>query len=196
MITVSAIGTTAPRVRKPVSTDMAYQQNRKTQKTIRYATSPWSLGHVLVAARGNDVCAILFGDSAAALESDLAARFPDADRQLANEDFRPVLTSVLKFIEQPAKEPPFKIDPDGTGFQRRVWRALQGIEPGTTASYKDIAVRIGSEKAVRAVAKACAANPIAVAIPCHRVVRSDGALSGYRWGIARKRALLAREARQ
>ena len=117
----------------------------------------------------------------------LALSKPDMFDQLAD--------AVTRFIVQPDGTVDFPLDPGGTEFQQRVWRALRAIAPGTTASYKDVATRIGAPKAVRAIARACAANPIAVAIPCHRVVRSDGSMSGYRWGTARKRMLLEREAK-
>ena len=163
--------------------------------SIRYRVSPSSLGPVLVAATDRGVCAILFGDGATPLESDLASRFPDAALIADDNMFDPLADQVVRFIEQAAGAIDFPLDPSGTDFQKRVWQALREIKPGTTTSYKEVAMRIGAPKAVRAIARACAANPLAVAIPCQRVVRSDGSMSGYRWGTARKRALLDREAR-
>ena len=164
-------------------------------ETIRYRVSECLLGSVAIAARGRGVCAILFGDDKIALEADLATRFPTATLIEGDRDFDRLADAVARFIDQPDSTVDFSLDPSGTDFQRRVWRALRAIAPGTTASYKDVATRIGAPKAVRAIARACAANPIAVAIPCHRVVRSDGSMSGYRWGTARKRMLLEREAK-
>lgn len=163
---------------------------------IRYATGQCSLGSILVAQSRRGICAILFGDSPEALARDLRARFAKASLITSARDLANVITSVVRLIEAPAAGvdlPP--LDLRGTAFQQRVWQALRRIPPGATASYRDIAARIGAPKAVRAVAQACGVNPLAVAIPCHRVVRSDGALSGYRWGPERKHALLQREAR-
>ena len=156
---------------------------------IRFAIGKCSLGSLLVAQSDRGVCAILIGDDADALTRDLRGRFPE----VVQGDV-PV-AKVAAFVDSRARGLDLPLDLRGTAFQRRVWQALQKIPAGKTASYTDIADRIGSPAAVRAVAQACAANPIAVAIPCHRVVRSDGALSGYRWGVERKRALLEREAR-
>lgn len=163
-------------------------------ETIRFRVRQCTLGPLLIAANDRGVCAILFGDDAQALESDLAARFPGAVLTQSDETFDLLSDRVMRYIDQPDGTVDFPLDASGTDFQKRVWQALREIAPGTTASYKEVAIRIGSPKAVRAIARACAANPVAVAIPCHRVVRSDGAMSGYRWGTARKRALLDREA--
>ena len=161
---------------------------------IRFAVGECSLGAVLVAATDKGVCAILLGDDADVLVRDLQDRFPHADLIGGDGEFERMIAQVVGFIEAPALGLDLPLDVRGTVFQQRVWQALREIPAGSTASYTEIAARIGSPKAVRAVAQACAANAIAVAIPCHRVVRSDGALSGYRWGVERKRALLAREA--
>lgn len=161
---------------------------------IQYRIRTTSLGLTLVAATDRGVCAILFGDTEAALEQDLAARFPGAELRNDGPELASLADRVVDFIDRPDGRVDFQVDPRGTDFQRRVWQALREIPAGSTASYKEVALRIGAPKAVRAIARACAANPIAVAIPCHRVVRSDGALSGYRWGADRKRALLDREA--
>lgn len=159
---------------------------------IRYRIGACALGPFLAAATGRGVCAILFGDDADALRADLRDRFPDAVLTEADD---PLFDAVARFLDAARGAPDFPLDPAGTDFQREVWEALRTVPAGRTASYKEIALSIGAPKAVRAVARACAGNPIAVAIPCHRIVRSDGAMSGYRWGAARKRALLDREAR-
>ncbi len=162
-------------------------------KTIRFAISGSSLGPLLVACSELGVCAIFFGDDADALAGELRDRFPRADLIGGDKDFAEVVAKVVAFVEAPAIGLDLPLDIAGTAFQQRVWQALREIPVGTTASYTDIAQKIGAPKSVRAVAQACAANNIAVAIPCHRVIRNDGGLSGYRGGIARKRALLERE---
>jgi AraC family transcriptional regulator of adaptative response/methylated-DNA-[protein]-cysteine methyltransferase len=158
---------------------------------LRFATGTCFLGHILVAESGKGICAILFGDNSGTMVRDLQDRFPQA--KLSGGD-KGRLDDVIRFVEDPASAPDFPLDPQGTAFQQQVWTALQEIPAGKTASYLDVAKRIGAPEAVRAVAQACSANPIAVAIPCHRVVRSDGGLSGYRWGGDRKRRLLNKEA--
>jgi AraC family transcriptional regulator, regulatory protein of adaptative response / methylated-DNA-[protein]-cysteine methyltransferase len=163
-------------------------------RDIRFAIGECSLGSLLVAEAPRGVCAILLGDDPDALACDLEKRFPNANLVRADQELEQRLTQIAEFIDAPATGLDLPLDPRGTGFQRRVWQALRRIPPGSTASYTDIARRIGAPKAVRAVAQACAANALAVAIPCHRVVRSDGTLSGYRWGVERKQALLKREA--
>lgn len=160
---------------------------------IRFAVGACSLGAILVAASSRGICAITMGDDADALVRELQDRFPAATLLGGDARFEQWVAQVVGFVEAPEVGLGLPLDIRGTAFQQRVWRALQAIEPGQTASYADIAQRIGAPKAVRAVAGACAANQLAVAIPCHRVVRSDGALSGYRWGVERKRALLDRE---
>jgi AraC family transcriptional regulator of adaptative response/methylated-DNA-[protein]-cysteine methyltransferase len=162
---------------------------------LRFAVGKCVLGAVLVASGPKGVAAILIGDDAAVLADDLRARFPGA--RLVGDDaaLRPVIARVAAFVEAPGSGLDLPLDVRGTAFQLRVWQALCAIPAGTTATYTDIAARIGAPGAVRAVAGACAANPLAVAIPCHRVIRHDGGLSGYRWGTERKRRLLAREAR-
>ena len=160
---------------------------------IRFAVGECSLGAILVAASDKGVCAIQFGDDPDALVRDLQDRFPKARLIGADPDFEQLVARVVGFVEAPALGLDLPLDVRGTAFQQRVWQALREIPAGATASYAEIARRIGQPKAVRAVAQACASNGIAVAIPCHRVVRNDGALSGYRWGVERKRALLERE---
>lgn len=161
---------------------------------IRFAIGACSLGAILVAQSGRGVCAIALGDDADALARELQDRFPNA--RLIGDDaaFDALVAQVVGFVEAPALGLDLPLDVRGTAFQQRVWQALRELPAGTTASYADVAARIGAPTAVRAVAQACGANPLAVAIPCHRVVRTDGALSGYRWGVARKQALIAREA--
>jgi AraC family transcriptional regulator of adaptative response/methylated-DNA-[protein]-cysteine methyltransferase len=160
---------------------------------IRFAVGECSLGSILVGQSEIGVCAILLGDDPEALVRDLQDRFPRATLIGGDAEFEELVSRVVGFIEAPGLGLDLPLDVRGTAFQQRVWQALQEIPVGSTASYTDIAARIGAPRSVRAVAQACAANPLAVAIPCHRVVRNDGALSGYRWGIERKRTLLQRE---
>jgi AraC family transcriptional regulator, regulatory protein of adaptative response / methylated-DNA-[protein]-cysteine methyltransferase len=163
------------------------------QLEIRFAVGSCSLGQVLVAASERGVCSILLGDSAAVLASDLAARFPRARLLDGGAAFQQQLQSVIALVERPAGGLDLPLDVRGTAFQERVWQALRAVPAGVTTNYTELAHAIGAPRAVRAVAGACAANPLAIAIPCHRVLRSDGNLSGYRWGVERKRELLARE---
>ncbi len=160
---------------------------------IHFAVGECSLGNILVARSKKGICAILLGDDADALQRDLQARFPQGNLIGGDADFDQLLAAVVAFVEAPTGNFDLPLDVRGTAFQQRVWQALQDIPPGETASYTTIAARIGAPKAVRAVAGACAANALAVVVPCHRVVRSDGGLSGYRWGVERKRQLLACE---
>ncbi len=162
--------------------------------SIRFAVGECSLGSILVAATDKGVCAISLGDEPEALVRDLQDRFPKAKLFGGDKDFERWVAKVVGFVEAPALGLDLPLDVRGTAFQQRVWQTLRAIPAGSTASYAEVAKRIGAPKAVRAVAQACASNTIALAIPCHRVVRTDGSLSGYRWGIARKRALLEREA--
>lgn len=161
---------------------------------IRFAIGQCSLGAILVAASDVGVCAILLGDDPEALARDLQDRFPRARLVGGDAAFEQRVAQVVGLIEAPRLGHDLPLDVRGTAFQQRVWQALRQIPPGETASYRDIAERIGAPTSMRAVAQACGANALAVAIPCHRVVRQDGALSGYRWGVERKRALLEREA--
>ncbi|WP_025917956.1 bifunctional DNA-binding transcriptional regulator/O6-methylguanine-DNA methyltransferase Ada [Herminiimonas sp. CN] len=162
---------------------------------IRFAVGECSLGAILVAQSERGVCAILMGDDPDALARDLQDRFPRARLIGGDSAFEQLVATVVGFVEAPEIGLDLPLDIRGTVFQQRVWQALREIPAGQTVSYTEIAQRIGAPKAVRAVAGACAANALAVAIPCHRVVRNDGGLSGYRWGVERKRALLDNEAR-
>jgi AraC family transcriptional regulator of adaptative response/methylated-DNA-[protein]-cysteine methyltransferase len=160
---------------------------------IWFAIGECSLGSILVATSERGVCAILLGEDPDALARDLQDRFPRANLIGGDKAFEQLVAKVIGFVEAPALGLDLPLDVRGTAFQQRVWQALRKIPVGSTASYTDIAKRIGSPNSVRAVAQACAANALAVAIPCHRVVKNDGALSGYRWGVERKRELLKRE---
>ncbi|MGH8762423.1 MAG: bifunctional DNA-binding transcriptional regulator/O6-methylguanine-DNA methyltransferase Ada [Nitrosospira sp.] len=161
---------------------------------IRFAVGECSLGSILVAQSDRGICAIFLDDDPDKLIRNLQDKFPHANLIGGDDDFEQRVARVVGFIEAPGIGLDLPLDIRGTMFQQRVWQALREIPVGQTASYTDIAKRIGSPTAVRAVAQACAANPLAVAIPCHRVVRHDGALSGYRWGVERKRSLLEKEA--
>lgn len=161
---------------------------------LRFAVGECSLGAILVAASERGVSAILLGDDADALLRDLQDRFPNAQLIGGDSEFEQWVATVVGFVEAPQLGLDLPLDVRGTAFQQRVWQALREIPAGATASYGEIARRISATRAVRAVAGACAANCLAVAIPCHRVIRNDGGLAGYRWGIERKRALLEREA--
>lgn len=166
-----------------------------TGERIRFAIGECSLGSILVAQSARGLCAVLLGDDPEALARDLQDRFSNADLRGDDSDFERIVATVVGFVENPALGLALPLDIRGSAFQYRVWAALRAVPAGSTVSYTELARRIGAPKAVRAVARACAANPLAVAIPCHRVVRQDGSLSGYRWGVERKRELLAREAK-
>lgn len=160
---------------------------------IRYAVAPSYLGRVLVAASDRGVCRIDFDDSAERLAERLRHTFPNAHLIEGDAEFAATVTAVLAFLESPRRSLELPLDIQGTAFQRRVWAALRAIPAGATVSYGDVAEAVGQPKAARAVAGACGANNLAVAIPCHRVVRGNGELGGYRWGAERKRMLLERE---
>jgi len=164
-----------------------------TGTTIRFAVGECSLGSVLVAASDKGVCAIFLGDDPDALARELQDRFPKSHLTAGDSAFDQWVAQVVGVVERPTLGLDLPLDIRGTAFQMRVWEALRQIPPGSTASYAEIAERIGMPKAVRAVGRACGANPIAIAIPCHRVVRTDESLSGYRWGVERKKELLKRE---
>ncbi|HEY1043457.1 MAG TPA: bifunctional DNA-binding transcriptional regulator/O6-methylguanine-DNA methyltransferase Ada [Telluria sp.] len=164
--------------------------------TIRFAIGESSLGAVLVAATARGICAILIGDDPDQLANNLQDRFPKAELIGAEPGFESWVAQVVGMVESPGLGLDLPLDVRGTVFQQRVWQALRAIPPGQTVCYSELAARIGVAGGARAVAGACAANPVAVAIPCHRVVRNDGSLSCYRWGVERKRTLLEREARE
>jgi len=172
----------------------AYKQGGKNER-IRFAVAQSTLGAILVACSDKGICAILLGEEADSVLRELQDIFPKATLIGDDKDFGQMIAQVVGFIEEPQIGLNLPLDIRGTAFQERVWQALRQIAPGQIISYSDLAQRIGQPKAVRAVARACATNKIAVAIPCHRVVRNDGALAGYRWGLERKQALLEREAR-
>lgn len=163
---------------------------------IRFAVGQCSLGAILVAGTRRGICAISLGDDPEALVRNLQDQFPRARLIGADAEFEQWVAQVVGMVETPRLGLALPLDVRGTAFQERVWRALLDVPPGTTTTYSEIAQRIGMPKSVRAVAGACAANRLAVAIPCHRVVRSDGELAGYRWGVARKQVLIDREAMQ
>ena len=169
------------------------EMTRQAPEEMRFAIADSTLGRVLIARSAKGVSAVLLGDDDGALRSDVARRFPHATlvedpRGLAADAAR-----VIELIDSPNRSVDVRLDLRGSAFQRRVWDALREIPPGATETYTDIAQRLGMPNAARAVARACATNPVAVLVPCHRVVRRDGDLSGYRWGLQRKRALLQRE---
>jgi len=161
--------------------------------TVRYGIAPCFLGWIIVAATDRGICAIEFGDDPESLSAQVRERFPKANLVEGGPDFSAVIQRVIAFVGAPEGGIELSLDIQGTAFQERVWNELRQVPPGSTVSYAELAHRIGSPEAARAVARACATNRIAVAVPCHRVVRSDGRLSGYRWGVERKRVLLRRE---
>lgn len=163
------------------------------RETIRFAIGTCSMGEVLVAGTSVGLCAIWLGDRADALLDELQARFPRAELRGGDAAFDATVGQVLALADDPSRGLDLPLDIRGTAFQRRVWQALRDIPPGITRSYAQVAEAMGEPNSARAVAAACAANALAIAVPCHRVVRSDGGLSGYRWGVARKQALLERE---
>ena len=170
-------------------------RSRSADTDLQFAVGVSSLGSILVAASNKGIAAILMGADPAALIHDLEDRFPKANLIHGHRSFAETLAKVVALVDCPAAELNLPLDVRGTAFQSRVWQALRDVPAGTTVTYGEIAERIGLPEAARAVAAACAANKIAVAIPCHRVVRNDGSLSGYRWGVERKRTLLDLEAR-
>ena len=165
-----------------------------SNRLIRFRIGTCWLGSVLVATSAKGICAILLGDDAADLRRDLEHCYPTARLMEGGEALDRLMARVVDLIDAPGRTLDLPLDPHGTAFERKVWQALGEVPAGSTASYSDIAARIGVLDKAYAVAEACAANPIAVAIPCHRIVRKNGRLAGYRWGFQRKRALLAREA--
>ena len=160
---------------------------------IRYAITSCPLGLVLVAGTARGICSVRFGDVRVKLERELRQDFPKAVFEKPDRAFDAWVTAIVEHVKHPAGRIDLPLDIRGTAFQQRVWQALREIPVGQTASYREVAARIGHPSAVRAVARACATNPVAAIVPCHRVIRSDGGLSGYRWGVGRKRQLLKRE---
>jgi len=162
-------------------------------RQILFSTGECALGTVLVARRERGVCAILLGDDARALERDLRARFPHDEVRNAYVGLETLVEAVARFLAAPGTRLGLPLDLRGSELEQRVWNALCEIPPGTTRTYSEIARRLGGAATAKEVGEACAANPLAVAVPCHRVLRKDGSLGGYRWGLRRKRALLERE---
>jgi AraC family transcriptional regulator of adaptative response/methylated-DNA-[protein]-cysteine methyltransferase len=165
-------------------------------EVIRFAVAACSLGALLVASTAKGICSILLGDDPDALVRDLQDRFPKAELIGAEPAFESTVAQVVAFVEAPRIGLDLPLDVRGTAFQQRVWQALRSIPAGRTVGYAELAAQLGMPQGARAVAGACAANPVAIAIPCHRVVRNDGSISGYRWGVERKKALLERELEQ
>jgi AraC family transcriptional regulator of adaptative response/methylated-DNA-[protein]-cysteine methyltransferase len=164
-----------------------------TKEKIHFSLAESSLGPLLVASTEQGICAICLGDDAELLLDELAKQFPAAELVGADADFDKMVAAVVGLVENPSKTVKLPLDIRGTVFQERVWAALVKVPPGQTVSYTELARSLGVPSAARAVARACASNRLAVLVPCHRVVRQDGGLSGYRWGVARKAELLKRE---
>jgi AraC family transcriptional regulator, regulatory protein of adaptative response / methylated-DNA-[protein]-cysteine methyltransferase len=178
-----------------VDTAVPTPRNRnRASEDIQFVIATSSFGLVLVARSAKGICAVLFGNDHRALQRDLRRRFPDAALTDGEGTLGALAAEVIAFVDSPRRGFDVPLDMRGTAFQRTVWQALREIPAGSTASYSDIASRIGAPTAAKEVAEACAANALAVIVPCHRVVKKDGSVSGYRWGVERKRALLAREA--
>jgi AraC family transcriptional regulator of adaptative response/methylated-DNA-[protein]-cysteine methyltransferase len=176
---------------RPVRGDVRSEADK-----VRYATMPTSLGFVLVARSDKGVCAVLLGDDANDLADDLRSRMRTAKLKDGDEACVYIAATVASHVEDSSVPLDFTLDAQGTPFQKRVWKALRAIPVGMTISYGELARQAGAPESVRAVASACGANPIALAVPCHRVVSKDGSLGGYRWGVERKRALLQKESRR
>ncbi|HEU5239511.1 MAG TPA: methylated-DNA--[protein]-cysteine S-methyltransferase [Pyrinomonadaceae bacterium] len=181
---------TGDRYRKP---DFTQPRNEAANESIRFATRKSFLGLILVAASEKGICAILLGDNAKHLVAELRSCFSKASLIAGDADFEETLVKVVRAVETPGSKLDLPIDLRGTELQRRVWQALREIPAGATATYKEIAAKIGMSTTAQEVGEACAANALAVVVPCHRVVRTDRSLAGYRWGINRKRALLQKE---
>ena len=163
---------------------------------LHYAIAQCSLGSVLIARAERGVCAVLLGNDPESVTSELEKRFPHAALLRRDQELAQYLSQVVGLIEAPGRPLGLLLDLRGSTFQQRVWQALQEIPVGTTSTYAEVASRIGAPKAVRAVARACATNPLALVVPCHRVIGKSGSLTGYRWGLERKRMLLDREAQR
>jgi len=173
----------------------AQYKNGGIGQTIRFASARCSLGRLLVGSTARGICFVALGDSDARLKNELASRFPQAELLASDTKLREHVQQIVALLESPGAACTLPIDLQGTAFQRRVWQALQSIPCGQTVSYGELARRVGQPSAVRAVAQACGANPVAIVVPCHRVVRTSGDLGGYHWGVERKRQLLEREAK-
>jgi AraC family transcriptional regulator of adaptative response/methylated-DNA-[protein]-cysteine methyltransferase len=184
--------TTITKTSKPTTPSF---EAGSTDEEIRFAVGHTSLGAILVASSRKGIASILLGDDPDELVRNLQDRFSNAHLIGADRDYESLVARVVAFVDTPGSGLNLPLDVRGTAFQRRVWQKLQEIPVGKKVTYAEVARRLGLPKAVRAVAGACAANNLAVAIPCHRVVRTDGSLSGYAWGVERKRVLLDREAR-
>lgn len=189
-----SIGSFYADVQRRLGMNATTLRSGSTELCIRYGFADTRFGLIVVAITGKGVCAVLFGETRKELEEDLSARFPRAQLQHDEQGIQAQLSAVVNKISMPESAFKIPLDIQGTVFQEKVWQALCRIDSGETASYAEVAQSIGQPKAARAVATACAANPLAVLVPCHRVVRGDGSLSGYRWSIERKRALLDVEA--
>ena len=173
-------------------TPAAYRKGAPGE-SLRYALAPSTLGLVIVGLSERGVCFVAFGESPQDLLGDMEARFPAAEIVPAEPADNELVAAVIALLDHPSRPADLPLDVRGTAFQQQVWRALTTIEPGATVTYAQLAKQIGRPSAVRAVAQACGANPIAVAIPCHRVIGADGSLTGYRWGVERKRVLIGNE---
>ena len=171
----------------------AYRAGAKGE-LIQMAAAETPLGMLVIAATERGICAIELGDDAALLQTNLGERFAHAELSAASADVQGWLAELVAHIQQPQQSLQLPLNVQGTAFQRRVWEALQTIPPGETRTYSQLALQIGKPQAIRAVASACGANKLAIAVPCHRAVRADGQPSGYRWGLERKKMLLKREA--
>jgi AraC family transcriptional regulator, regulatory protein of adaptative response / methylated-DNA-[protein]-cysteine methyltransferase len=163
---------------------------------LHYAIGQCSLGSVLVAGGERGICAVLLGDDPESLTGELEKRFPHTALLRRDQELAQYLSQVVGLVEVPARPLDLLIDLRGSTFQQRVWQALREIPVGTTTTYTEVATRIGAPRAVRAVARACATNPLALVVPCHRVIGKSGGLTGYRWGLERKRMLLERESQR
>ncbi len=188
-------GSTPRRLRDEFLLGMTPAAYRKGApgETLRYAFADSTLGRLIVGLTDRGVCFVAFGETDTSLLHDLRARFTKATLQPATADAADLVSQVTALVDDPARGVDLPLDARGTAFQRLVWTALTRITPGETVTYGELARRIGRPSAVRAVAQACGANPLAVAVPCHRVIGADGSLTGYRWGVDRKQTLLERE---
>jgi len=183
-----------PKISELAPRPLPAAQHKAAASSITFAIGECALGKVLAARRASGVCAILIGADEQELKADLAARFPKCKLSAGSASVHDDLAKIIRFVDRPGEGLDLALDLRGTPFQRRVWQALRAIPAGTTVSYTELARRIGAPRSARAVARACASNPAALSVPCHRAVRSNGDLAGYRWGAGRKRALIQKEA--